>query len=250
MLSDKVRSALKKAVTVLKQSKYNSVLTGAGISVESGIPPFRGEGGLWNKIEPKYFDIVFFNENPLESWRIIKDTFYSLFDKVEANLAHQALAKMEANGLLKSVITQNIDNLHQLAGSKNIIEFHGNSKKLTCTKCHFECDFSSETFKEKLPICKECSGVLKPNFVFFGESISKDTIESAFMEAEMSDVFIIIGTTGEVQPAATLPVVAKEKGATIIEINTHKSLYTKDITDIFLNGRATLLMDELLNMLF
>ncbi len=126
---------LQKAVEVLRRSKYTIAFTGAGISVESGIPPFRGENGIWNKYDPATLELGFFYENPKESWEVIKQLFYDFFGNAECNTAHKVLARMEEKGLLKCVITQNIDNLHQQAGSKVVHEFHGNSQKLVCVQC-------------------------------------------------------------------------------------------------------------------
>ncbi len=126
---------IEEAAKLIKNAKHVTAFTGAGISVESGIPPFRGENGLWSKFDPLFLDINYFRQNPLKSWKLIKEIFYDFFGKAEPNSAHTALAEMEKSGYLNSVITQNIDNLHQTAGSKNVFEFHGTSKNLICTNC-------------------------------------------------------------------------------------------------------------------
>jgi len=126
---------IEKAAKIIKSAKHVTAFTGAGISVESGIPPFRGDGGIWGKYDPKILDLPYFLANPLDSWIVIKEIFYEFFGKAKPNNAHKMLAEMESLGWLKAIITQNIDNLHQEAGSKNVIEFHGNSKILVCTNC-------------------------------------------------------------------------------------------------------------------
>ena len=126
---------LKQAAELIRNAKHVTAFTGAGISVESGIPTFRGENGLWNRFDPIFLDLDYFHQNPLTSWKLIKEIFYDFFGKAEPNLAHFALAKMEKMGFLNSIITQNIDDLHQKAGSKKVWEFHGTSKKLICEKC-------------------------------------------------------------------------------------------------------------------
>ena len=133
---------LKEAAEVIRKAKYAVAFTGAGISVESGIPPFRGENGLWNKVDPFFLEIEFFRKKPLQSWKKIKEIFYDRLGNAEPNLAHEVLAKMEKRSFLESVITQNIDDLHQKAGSHYVYELHGTYKQLVCTECSSEFDMS------------------------------------------------------------------------------------------------------------
>ena len=236
---------LKEAARLLNTSKYTSAFTGAGISVESGIPPFRGEKGLWNKYDPIVLDLDYFHEHPLESWKVIVEIFYDFFEDAKPNPAHLVLGRMEKKGLLKSVITQNIDNLHQEGGSKNVIEFHGSAKKLVCTSCskYFR---PQEVDLEAIPVtCSECSGLVKPDFIFFGEGIPPLAYEKSMQAAKQAEVMIVIGTTGEVMPAGQIPIVAKSKGAKIIEINPETSHLTRYITDIHLKGGASEVLEAL-----
>ena len=231
-----------KAVELIKKSMYIVGFTGAGISVESGVPPFRGEGGLWEIYDPRLFDISFFKEDPAKSWKILKDIFMDKFKVVHPNPAHKFLAVMEKKGNLKAIITQNIDNLHATAGNtkENIIEFHGNSQYFLCLECGKK--FTVETIPldgDKLPpLCDECNGLIKPDFVFFGEGIPPDAHTRAMEEAEKADLFILVGTSGVVMPAALIPGVAKQNGAKIIEINLEPSQYTDAIVDVFVEGKA------------
>ena len=236
----------KKACDIIKSSSRCIAFTGAGISVESGIPPFRGEGGLWNKYDPVTFDIQFFHKNTRESWKAIKTIFYDLFGKVKPNKAHLALAEMEKLGIIKGIITQNVDNLHYDAGSKIVHEFHGNLKKVVCLKCKKRMKIEDINLDEEIPLCNLCKGVLKPDVIFFGEPIPEKPSINSFAEAEKADCFILIGTTGEVAPANMIPRIAKENKAKIIEINPVKSTYTDSITDIFINEKATTAMTKLL----
>jgi len=230
---------------LLKQSNYTTAFTGAGISVESGIPPFRGATGLWSKYDPVVLDIGYFHSNPLESWRVIKEIFYDFFGKAKPNRAHKVLALMEQKGLLKNIITQNIDNLHQEAGSREVYEFHGNSRELICTKCGKKFVLQDIDF-ENLPVtCDVCGGLVKPDFIFFGEGIPQEAYSKSLEAAEKADVFLVIGTTGEIMPASQIPVIAKNNGAKIIEINIEPSNYTFQITDLFLKGKATEIMERL-----
>ncbi len=234
------------ACDIIKASSRCIAFTGAGISVESGIPPFRGEGGLWNKYDPATFDIQFFNNHTKESWLAIKTIFYDLFGKVKPNKAHFALAEMEKLGIIKGIITQNVDNLHYDAGSEIVHEFHGNLKKVVCLKCKKHMKIEEISLDEEIPLCNICSGVLKPDVIFFGEPIPETPSINAFAEAEKADCFILIGTTGEVAPANMIPKIAKHNKAKIIEINPVKSTYTDSITDVFINEKATIAMNKLL----
>lgn len=244
-----MKTLIKEAVHLINNSDYTTAFTGAGISVESGIPPFRGEKGLWNKYDPQVLDLNYFYANPKESWSVIKEIFYDFFSTSKANDAHIALAKLEDLHKLKAIITQNIDNLHQEAGSKTVYEFHGNSKQLACTSCSFSCS-ASKISLDKLPVlCPECDQLIKPDFIFFGEEIPPQAYQNSIDAARKSEVMIVIGTTGEVMPACQMPIVAKESGATIIEINPETSKFTHSITDIFLQGKASEILNEIIRNL-
>ena len=238
-----------KAAEWIKKSKHTTVFTGAGISVESGIPPFRGENGLWNKYDPSCVDLSYFHANPSAAWAIIKEIFYDFFGQAEPNDAHKAVAELERMGLVKAVITQNIDNLHQEAGSKQVYEFHGTAQSVGCTRCGINSPAGQEMFASIPPTCRRCSGILKPDFIFFGEGIPEPARTLSFREAELADVFIIIGTTGQVVPACNIPYLAKKNHCKIIEVNLDPSSYTPMITDIYLQGKATETMKQLMEEL-
>jgi NAD-dependent deacetylase len=239
-----------RAAEVLLKSNDTTAYTGAGISVESGIPPFRGDGGLWSKYDPYLLDIDHFMKDPLRAWKLIKEIFYNYFGSAKPNRAHFVLADMEQKGILKRTITQNIDNLHQEAGCKHVFDFHGNSKRLVCLSCSAFYPASEVNLDHLPPTCRQCGGLLKPDFVFFGEPIPQIPLAAAYEASSTSDVFLIIGTTGEVMPANQFPLLAKENGATIIEVNPHESNYTPAVTDIFLQGKATEMMGLLAEALF
>ncbi|MBD3226215.1 MAG: RNA polymerase subunit sigma [Caldithrix sp.] len=234
-----------KAADRIKKGKRVVGFSGAGISVESGIPPFRGSNGLWNKYDPGFLEIDYFLNHPRESWIRIKEIFYDFFGQAQPNAAHIALGAMERAGLVQAVITQNIDNLHQQGGSQTVYEFHGNYQRLICLDCHMSYEAAAIDLGKIPPLCDRCSGVLKPDFIFFGEAIPEPARSLSFAEADHADVFIIIGSTGEVMPAASIPPLAKQAGAFIIEINIEPSNYTHRITDVFLQGRATVMMHAL-----
>lgn len=236
----------RKAAELIKSAKRVCAFTGAGISVESGIPPFRGKDGLWNKYDPKFIEIDYFHEHNLQSWVLIKEIFYDFFGQARPNIAHQVLAELEANNLVKTVITQNIDNLHQEAGSKNVLEFHGTASRIICLDCHKTFAANQIDLNQLPPKCPNCVvGKLKPDFIFFGEGIPEPACSLAFKEAEIADVFIVIGTTGEVMPACMIPTTASQNGAGIIEVNVSPSRFTDNVTDIFLQGPAGEVMAKL-----
>jgi NAD-dependent deacetylase len=235
-----------KAAQLIQSSKRCVAFTGAGISVESGIPPFRGKNGLWNKYDPQTFDIQYFHTHTRQSWEVIREIFYDLFGKVSPNAAHYALAELEAAGRLNSVITQNVDNLHYDAGSKVVHEFHGSLKRLVCLKCRTKYTISQIDLNVLPPVCKKCDGILKPDVIFFGETIPEPARTNSFNETKKADCFILIGTTGTVAPANMIPSAAKLNGAKIIEINPSMSQYTASLTDIFFEEKATVAMEKLM----
>jgi len=228
---------IKKAARIILDSNLTIALTGAGISVESGIPDFRSRGGLWDRFDPEeYATIYAFKDNPEKVWRMLKE-MEQIVDNARPNAAHTGLAELEEMGLLKSVLTQNVDNLHQEAGSKDVIEYHGNSKSLTCMWCNRKYDYKDKR-GEYPPRC-ECGKILKPDVIFFGEAIPSLAMARSSQLASTCQALLIIGTSAVVSPFNILPRQAKQVGATIIEINLEKTVLTDGITDIFLQGKAT-----------
>ncbi|MCJ2165559.1 MULTISPECIES: NAD-dependent deacylase [unclassified Pseudodesulfovibrio] len=230
--------ALENAALALKNARCALAFTGAGISVESGVPPFRGPGGVWSKYDPDMFEKGYFKRHPEEVWPLLKEIFYDTLGRARPNPAHTALAELEAVGKLAGIITQNIDSLHQAAGSGVVHEYHGSTRRMQCMHCREF--FASETISlEKLPpLCPHCSGLLKPDFVFFGEGIPTAVHIAAVELAEQSDVCLIIGTGGQVMPAGRIPYIVKNRGGTIIEVNLHDTDYSYTTSDYFLQGKA------------
>lgn len=226
-----------KAARIIRDSKSTIALTGAGISVESGIPDFRSRGGLWDRFDPEeYATIYAFKDNPEKVWRMLKE-MEQIVDNARPNAAHTGLAELEEMGLLKSVLTQNVDNLHQEAGSRDVIEYHGNSKSFTCIWCNKKYDYKDK--KDEYPPRCECGKILKPDVIFFGEAIPSLAMARSSQLASTCQALLIIGTSAVVSPFNILPRQAKQVGATIIEINLEKTVLTDSITDIFLQGKAT-----------
>lgn len=220
---------IKFAAELICRARRAVVLTGAGISTPSGIPDFRSEGtGLWSRDEP--LEVA-----SLATFRIHPERFYAWFRplagqifEAQPNRAHRALAQMEERGHLRAVITQNIDMLHQKAGSKNVIELHGTLRTLSCTQCFRQVDSSSylRPFVERgeIPRCPQCQGVLKPDVILFGEQLPQKAWFAAQSEARGCDLMLVAGSSLEVLPAAGLPMQAVEHGAHLIIIN-HSPTY-------------------------
>jgi NAD-dependent deacetylase len=209
---------------LIKNSKHAIALTGAGVSTPSGIPDFRSPGsGLWAKHDPMEVASIWgFNAHP--------ETFYEwmrpmseLMVKARPNPAHTALAELEALGKLHAIITQNIDGLHQDAGSQRVLEVHGHTRAMTCIRCFSQSDSKPHTEKfltdGTVPKCEVCGGVMKPNVVLFGEMLPVSVMFEAEQETKKCDVILVAGSSLEVAPAGDLPLVAKKHGAKIIIVN-------------------------------
>jgi NAD-dependent deacetylase len=222
-------SGVADAVELIRNSTYVTVLTGAGISAESGIPTFRGRDGLWNKYKPEELATPYaFRRNPSLVWEWYAWRMKLVFSK-KPNPAHYALAEMEDEGIVKYIITQNVDDLHERAGSKNVLHLHGTLRNVKCSnsECGYLVSLTDDldllkSIPESLPECPECNSLLRPAVVWFGESLDPEVLSKAFHEAEKSDLMLVVGTSAVVQPAASIPLVVKREGrvgGSIIEIN-------------------------------
>jgi len=229
---------------MIQSSRKTIAFTGAGISVESGIPDFRGPSGVWSKIDTQYLDLGYFRRHGASCWPVIHEMFFKPLQRARPNRAHEILAWMEREKLLSGMITQNIDHLHHEAGSRTIVEFHGNTRFLVCMHCgnRVPADFSKYGLP---PVCPQCRHILKPDFVFFGEAIPAEAWQETERLLEDLETMIVIGTTGIVSPAAQIPHQAKRNGTRLIEINVVPSAYTPAVTDIFIPLPATRAMEEL-----
>lgn len=176
---------------------------------------------------------------------MLKEIFYDFVGGAQPNAAHHALAWLEATGRLSAVITQNIDDLHREAGSRRIFELHGNIGRLLCLRCGENFPREGMDLEQLPPLCGSCGGLLKPALTFFGEALPTVAYDGAVAEAEAADVLLVVGTTGEVMPAALIPYIAKTHGAQIIEINVGPSRLTELLTDVFLAGKAAEVMTAL-----
>lgn len=240
---------LHKIAKDLVDTKNVVALTGAGISVESGIPPFRGKGGLWERFDPmEYAHIDAFMKDPAKVWDVLIKEMKGIIDTARPNDAHKGLARLEALGILKTIITQNVDGLHQMAGNTDVIEFHGNFAWQRCMKCNNRCKTSEIDLTLIPPRC-HCGGIYRPECVFFGEMIPHQNLIRSETAASDCDTMLVIGTSAVVQPAASIPMIAKQAGARIIEINPERTPLSQSISDDIILGQAGHMVSRLLDEL-
>ena len=225
----RIEEVVKAAATLILSADHVVALTGAGVSVESGIPPFRGPGGIWTRFgEPPMDGYQRFLADPKGWWEgrlkpgRRRGLGVSILD-AKPNPGHCALAEMEEVGILRAVITQNIDNLHTAAGSRNVLEIHGNVHKLRCVKCGARFPRNGFDLLELPPRCPRCGGVVKGDTVMFGEPIPQDVLSRCMEEAERCDCMLVVGTSAAVYPAAGLPLIVKRRGGALIEVNPRTS---------------------------
>jgi NAD-dependent deacetylase len=224
------------------------VLTGAGISAESGVPTFRGEEGLWRRYDPRELATPeAFRRDPKLVWE-----WYNWRREViagaEPSRAHRILADLERKRDLW-VITQNVDGLHQRAGSRRVIELHGNIWRVRCVRCGARYYEESVPLREIPPRCRECGGLVRPDVVWFGEALPPDALEKALELSAEADLFLVIGTSAQVYPAAELPFLAKRSGAKVVEINPEETPVTP-VADLSLRKGASEGLEEVLPILY
>lgn len=236
--------AVHRAAQLLHEARYVMAMTGAGISVESGIPPFRGPGGLWTTYgEPPMNGYQRFLDDPEQAWAerlnptgasaIIRETIAA----AAPNPGHDALVALEQMGLLKYLITQNVDNLHRRAGSQNLAEIHGNSTLIRCIQCTSRYALEAISLDVLPPSCPRCQGMLKIDTVSFGEPIPPDVLAQCHQTTERCDCMVVIGTSATVYPAAWFPLQVYERGGVLIEVNLYESELTPLCT-VSLRGKA------------
>lgn len=230
------------AAAIIRNSQKAIALTGAGASTESGIPDFRSKGGLWSRYDPaEYGSIGAFRADPVKVWTMLAE----LCDITGAapNSGHMALATLEEIGCLRGIITQNIDGLHQKAGSRRVVEFHGSLATFSCLSCG-NCLTSDEVRKMALPPpCPICNSILKPDITFFDERINTEALTGADELVSGADCLIVAGTSCQMMPAALIPSNVAHQGGTVIEINREPTLGT--LADLVLVGSFSAIMRKL-----
>ncbi|MDD5087854.1 MAG: NAD-dependent deacylase [bacterium] len=213
----------------IKNASHICVLTGAGISAESGVATFRGKEGLWSKFKPQELaNMDAFMANPRLVWEWYQYR-RDILTKVKPNAGHLALAHWEALAHHFVLVTQNVDGLHREAGSRKIIELHGNIRINRCNSCGFESSMDDISFAGSVPTCS-CGGMLRPGVVWFGEMLPEGVFEAAYRAAQTCDLFLSVGTSAVVYPAASLPELALERGVPVIEINTEETPLSGSVT--------------------
>lgn len=225
--------------------------TGAGVSTESGIPDFRSPGGLWDTYDPSEFTIQRFREDPARYWELRGRLMEAMdLDSIRPNPAHEALARLEEAGLLRSVVTQNIDGLHQEAGhdAHRVLEVHGSAREVVCVACgeRFPYDVAREALERDVrpPPCPDCGAALKPGTVLFGEALPQDVFQQARKHAREAEVFIVVGSSLGVYPAADLPRIARAQGAVLVIVNRDPTPQD-GLADHVLHGEAGTLVPKL-----
>lgn len=239
---------LNKAVSILSQCKTVIVSTGAGVSRESGIPTFReNQSGIWANFDPEELaTLEGFLRNPKLVWEWYQSRI-EMIKKVEPNPGHYAIAKMQNMFEKFILITQNIDNLHQKAGSRDVCELHGNILQYKCLDEDNLITVLPES-DDVPPLCPCCHSMIRPNVVWFGEALPEKELSFAFTQSARCDCFIVVGTSGLVQPAASLPFIALKNNAHIIEVNPNESAITP-IADVFLKGKSGEILPKLVELL-
>ena len=249
--------AIEDAAELIGESEYVVALVGAGLSAESGIPTFRGAGGLWTRVgEPSMNGYQQFLFDPVAWWEHqlnpdadpARTEFGDAIDRAEPNPGHYALVKMELESILKMTITQNVDNLHARAGSTKLVEIHGNRTMTRCIGCELRWPREFFDYSALPPTCVECGSLIKGDTVMFGEPIPPSVIEACFRETQMCDCMILCGTSATVFPAASFPRIVKENGGVLIEVNSNPTPLS-ETADVVLRGPTGKLLPRLVERL-
>ena len=241
-----------RAAELIGGARRGLALTGAGVSEESGIPTFRGEGGLWTQYDPvKVASIEYFMADPSAYWRVSRERGRVAL-AARPNSGHHALAALEASGHLAALVTQNTDGLHQDSGSRRVIEIHGSSRTVQCLGCgHTEAraDVQARLEVEMPPRCTVCGGTfLKPTVVLFGEPMQREAIQQAFALAREADVMIVVGSSLVVYPAADVPLVAMRSGAQLIVINAEPTPLD-ELAAVVVRGKSGEVLPEIVELI-
>jgi NAD-dependent deacetylase len=250
----KMDERIQKVAGLIRQSKKVIVFTGAGVSTESGIPDFRSPGGVWHKYNPEdfYYQKFISSEESREKYWQMSREFYEPVKNAQPNAAHKAVVELEKMGKLDCVITQNVDNLHQRAGSspEKVIELHGTVVSVSCLSCRKK--YSREEIQSwllqgvRVPQCDTCGGILKPDTVSFGQSMPQKETAESFHRARNCDLLIVIGSSLVVQPAASIPLEAKESGAKLVIINRDPTSHDS-YAEVVIHGSAGEVMSRIMD---
>jgi NAD-dependent deacetylase len=240
------------AAALIGNARHGLALTGAGVSAESGIPTFRGEGGLWTRYDPvKVASIEYFMADPSAYWSVSKDRGRVAL-AARPNPGHHALAALESSGHLVAVVTQNTDGLHQDAGSRTVIEVHGSSRTVQCLDCgnrEPRSEVQARLDEEMPPRCRLCGGTfLKPTVVLFGEPLPQAAIQQAFALARQADVMLVVGSSLVVYPAADIPLVAVRSGAQLIVVNAEPTPFD-ELAAVVIRGKSGEVLPQIVELI-
>lgn len=243
---------VQRAAELLAAASSGLALTGAGVSAESGIPTFRGEGGLWKKFDPvKVASIDYFLADPGAYWSVSRDRGRIAL-AARPNPGHLALAALEAAGHLAAIVTQNTDGLHQDSGSRRVIEVHGSGRTVQCLDCGTReprSEVQARLEVEMPPRCRSCGGIfLKPTVVLFGEPMPQPAVQEAFALARDADVMLVVGSSLVVYPAAEIPLAAVRAGARMIVVNAEPTPFD-DLAEVVIRGRSGELLPEIVRLI-
>jgi NAD-dependent deacetylase len=243
---------VQRAAELIGAARHGLVMTGAGVSAESGIPTFRGEGGLWTRYDPvKVASIEYFMADPSAYWTVSKDRGRVAL-AARPNPGHHALAALEPSGHLVAVVTQNTDGLHQDSGSRTVIEVHGSSRTVECLGCgnrEPRSEVQARLDVEMPPRCKVCGGTfLKPTVVLFGEPLPQEAIQQALALARQADVMLVVGSSLVVRPAADIPLVALRSGAQLIVINAEATPFDA-LASVVIRGKSGEVLPEIVELI-
>ena len=237
-----------RAADLVARARRGVALTGAGISAESGIPTFRGEGGLWRRYDPvKVATLDRFLEDPQEYWLVARERGPAVM-AARPNPGHLALAELESSGHLAAVVTQNTDGLHRDAGNTHVIELHGSGRTVQCLDCGIvesRRDVQERLTREMPPRCATCGGMfMKPTVVFFGEAMPAEAVAHAFELARAADLMLVVGSSLVVYPAADIPVAAERAGVPMVLVNAEPTPLD-ELADVVIRGRAGEVLPEI-----
>ncbi len=242
---------VKNLVKLLTESKNSVVFTGAGVSTLSGIRDFRGVGGFYTSDYGGYqvedlLSLDLFYKDPSLFYKWAGEFIYVL-DDFRESIVHSVLAKMEKRGIISGIYTQNIDLLHQKAGSLNVYEIHGSPANHTCPKCKTKASYAEvapTVIKGELPLCKKCESVIKPDIVFYGESLDSYILQKSFADMEKADLVLVLGSSLTVQPAASLPMACVNNGGKMVIINAQKTPLDRYATERYSDLKETFIQLE------
>ena len=241
-----------KAAELLSRARRGVAFTGAGVSAESGIPTFRGEGGVWTRYDPvKVSSIDSFMADPVSYWQVSKDRGRVALE-AKPNPGHAALAALEDAGHLAAIVTQNTDGLHQASGARRVIELHGSGRQVRCLECgtvESRRDVQDRLNVEMPPRCRACGGaLLKPTVVLFGEPLPVEAVTASYDLANKADVMLVVGTSLVVYPAAEIPLFAVRSGAPMIVINAEPTPFDR-FAEVVIHGRSGEVLPEIVSLI-